>query len=212
MAVLRRALLGECGPSCAAALEVVARRDLVARFEPELVGLVSDVDRLVPSHLGARIIRILARGPTARSVSAIVNALESTDVALQAAALEAGIDPKASAPVRTGSELVAGTLLEQLAHSSDARVRRSALMALRARSDSRLQQVISDLLEDKSVEHRLSALEVMRYTDDNKIRSRVLRMLEGEPTQEFASRGRTVLRFLRVRRKGLVEVKQESGS
>jgi HEAT repeat protein len=92
-----------------------------------------------------------------------------------------------------------GLVLEHLAHAPDARLRRAALSALRARSETRLGQVISELLEDKSVAHRLSAMEAMRFSEGTEIRSRLLRLLEEDPTPECASRGRTALRFLRVR-------------
>lgn len=198
-ALLRRVLRGSCGRSQAAACEVIARRHLVAHFEQDLIDLVSSDHSQLDGASGAQVIRLLAEGPTGRSAKAILRALASTDVAMQAAALEATANPRASEAVRAGTQLIDVHLLERLARSPGASIRRPALIALRARAPHRFETVVAALLEGKSSEGRLAGIEAARYSENASLRSAVLRALEETPSPRLVTQGRSALRFLRAR-------------
>jgi hypothetical protein len=197
--VLRRTLQDGCDRACSAAVDVISRRRMVPRFESDLVSIVEAGPGGRPAALVARVLRLLANGPTGRSARAIVRSLGSRHPELQAEALAAATDPKASVAVRVGCSLVDVALLERLTESSESRVRSGALRALRLRSESRARSVVRRLLDDDSPELRLTGLDAVRSAGDPDYRGPVLRLMERELLPEIMTRGRAVLRFLESR-------------
>jgi len=216
--VIRRALLGPDPSSCSRAMEVIGRRELVAEFERDLIEVVNGFDDPLRScghetgdaPLAAQALGLIARGPTARCARQIVRRLASTSPVLQAAAIMAASDPKASAAVRDGCTLVDLDLLERLSEARDPRVRIAAMRALQSRSRLRSGKVMRRLLEHDSPEFRRTGLEVVRDLGDPALRTGVLRLVEREEHPELITRGRAVLRFLDARRVVPNERRQEA--
>ena len=217
-AVIRRALLGPDQGTRARAIEVIDRRGLVAEFESNLIDVIVGFDAQVRGELGgsgdptipAQAVRLLAMGPTPRSAREIVRRLASACPALQAAAIMAASNPKASPAVREGCSLVDVELLERLAEANEPQVRAAALRALRLRSRQRSDEMTRRLLDHQSPEFRLTGLEGVRQFADPDLRASVLRLIEREEHQELVMRGRSVLRFLDGRRALPLERREEA--
>ena len=199
LSVLERVLEHGSDRAFETALEVIHRRRLVPDLERALVELVQTDDSRRAPPLLARVIRLLAMGPTDRSARVIIRSLASHHALLQAAALDAATDRKASPAVRAGCSLVDVALLERLSSSPEEAVRQGALRALRVRSGSRARDMVQRLLVATTPELRLTALDAIHSGGDPELRSSVLRLMEREDVPNIITRGRSVLAFLESR-------------
>lgn len=196
--MLRRVLNTGNAPSITSVLEIIDRRQVAAEFESELLMLSGVRSTQHGDEVRSRALRLLAHGTSSESARAILRGLADTSPAVQRAALEAATTVTGSDSVKLGCHVIDRALLERLARTSDARIRRIALRALQSRDPVAFMSLVESLFESPTVRERLAALEGARLSGQAAFSSRILRLLEAASEAELHETGRTALRSLRA--------------
>ena len=200
--MLRRVLTTGNASSITSALEIINRRGIAREFENELLNLSGVQSSQHGNEVRSRALRLLAHGTSSESARAILRGLADTSPAVQQSALEAATSLSGSDCVKLGCHVIDRALLERLARTSDARIRRVALRALHSRDPVGFMSLVESLFSGPTVRERLAALEGARLSGEATFSSRVLRLLEGASEVELHETGRIALRSLRASQVG----------
>ena len=198
--MLRRVLGSRATDAICSALEIIDRRDLAPDFEPQLLQLAQARSDDESDQIRGHCIRLLAHGRSSDSARAILRALADPSPVVQQSALQSATSIKCSESVKLGCHVIDASLLERLARTSDSRIRRVALRALRDRDDAAFRALLGSLFEGKTVRERLAAIDGARFSGEHELSSRVLRLLEDPSSDALRETGRIALRSLRASR------------